>query len=125
MELLPYINVFLPNEEEAKKISNKTDVMEAGEWLAKLCQIVENKRGKDGATIFKDKFHFHTDVPQEIGKNLNIADTTGAGDNFNAGFLREWLQGKPLKVCGTTAVKCGMPSLSEIGGIGGQSQENL
>ncbi|MFO7720159.1 MAG: carbohydrate kinase family protein [Gillisia sp.] len=125
MELLPYINVFLPNEEEAKKISNKTNVMEAGAWLAKFCQIVVIKRGKDGATIFKDNFHFHTEVDQEISKDLKIADTTGAGDNFDAGFLREWLQGKPLKVCGMTAVKCGTLSLSEIGGIQGQFQENL
>ncbi|MFN4764046.1 carbohydrate kinase family protein [Gillisia sp. Q332] len=125
MELLPSINVFMPNEEEAKKISNKTDVIEAGTWLAKFCQIVVIKRGGDGATIFKDKVHFHTDVPQEISKDLKIADTTGAGDNFDAGFLREWLQGKPLKVCGMTAVKCGTLSLSEIGGIQGQLQENL
>ena len=125
MELLPYINVFMPNEAEAKKISNKTDIMEAGAWLAKFCQIVVIKRGKDGATIFKDNFHFHIDVPQEISKDLKIADTTGAGDNFDAGFLREWLQGKPLKVCGMTAVKCGTLSLSEIGGIEGQLQENL
>lgn len=124
-ELLPYINVFMPNEEEAKKISDKTDIMEAGAWLAKFCQIVVIKRGGEGATIFKEKFHFHTDVPQEISKDLKIADTTGAGDNFDAGFLREWLQGKPLKVCGMTAVKCGTLSLSQIGGIQGQLQENI
>ena len=124
-ELLPYINVFMPNEEEAKKISDKTDIMEAGAWLAKFCQIVVIKRGGEGATIFKEKFHFHTDVPQEISKDLKIADTTGAGDNFDAGFLREWLQGKPLKVCGMTAVKCGALSLSKIGGIQGQLQENI
>ena len=125
VELLPYINVFMPNEEEAKKISNKTDVMEAGAWLAKFCQIVVIKRGKDGATIFKDNFHFHTEVDPEISTDLKIADTTGAGDNFDAGFLREWLQGKPLKVCGMTAVKCGALSLTKIGGIQGQLQENL
>ena len=124
-ELLPYINVFMPNEEEAKKISDKTDIMEAGAWLAKFCQIVVIKRGGEGATIFKENSHFHIDVPQEISKDLKIADTTGAGDNFDAGFLREWLQGKPLKVCGMTAVKCGTLSLSKIGGIQGQLQENI
>lgn len=122
-DLLPYINVFLPNEEEAKNITGKTDLMEAGKWLSELSEIVIIKRGGEGATLFNGKNNFHIEIPSELSENLQIADTTGAGDNFDAGFLREWLKGKSLRECSETAIKCGTLSLSEIGGIKGQLQQ--
>ncbi len=122
-DLLPYINVFLPNEEEAKNISGRTDIVEAGKWLSEFSEIVVIKRGGEGATIFNGKNNFHLEIPSELTENLKIADTTGAGDNFDAGFLREWLKGKSLRECSVTAIKCGTLSLSEMGGIKAQLQE--
>lgn len=124
-ELLPYINVLLPNEEEAKKISGKNDVMEAGNWLSQFSEIVVIKRGGDGATLFTGKNHFHQQIPSELSSELKIADTTGAGDNFDAGFLREWLKGRSLRESCEKAILCGTLSLSEMGGIKGQFQEKM
>ena len=122
-ELLPYINVFLPNEEEAKNISGKNDIVEAGKWLSEFSEIVVIKRGGEGASVFTGENIFHLEIPSDLSENLKIADTTGAGDNFDAGFIREWLQGKTLRECGETAIECGTLSLSEMGGIKGQLQE--
>jgi sugar/nucleoside kinase (ribokinase family) len=50
----------------------------------------------------------------------SIVDTTGAGDNFDAGFLRSWLKGAPLARCMELGMRCGSSSLRRMGGIEGQ-----
>lgn len=121
--LLPLVDVFLPNEEEAKLISGKADVLEAGSWLASYCKIVVIKRGGAGAMVFNQGQIRQFDLPKTWTNKLLIADTTGAGDNFDAGFLRSWLLGKPIEDCVQLGMKCGTVSLSAIGGIAAQLKE--
>lgn len=119
-ELLPFVDIFLPNDEEAKKISGKAELSEAGQWLARRCTHVIIKNGPEGALYFSGDVIKHFRIPSELRQDLIIQDTTGAGDNFDAGFLWEWLQGKPLELCIATAIKCGTSSLAGIGGIAAQ-----
>jgi sugar/nucleoside kinase (ribokinase family) len=44
-------------------------------------------------------------------------DTTGAGDAFNAGFLRRWLAGHPLVDCLAFGNRIGAASTRRAGGI--------
>jgi len=53
---------------------------------------------------------------------LSVADTTGAGDNFDAGFLRAWLQGKSIDSALRPGHRCAVSSLRCAGGIRGQLQ---
>jgi sugar/nucleoside kinase (ribokinase family) len=47
-------------------------------------------------------------------------DTTGAGDSFNAGFLRAWLDGADLLACLRWGAASGAISTRRLGGIDGQ-----
>ncbi len=123
-KLLPYIDVFLPNEQEALHISAKDNIVEAGKFLAGITKIVVIKRGEKGAMVFQGNSIKDVGVPNKLKQNLKIADTTGAGDNFDAGFIREWLLKKPLENCILQAISCGTQSLTKTGGIEGQLRKN-
>jgi sugar/nucleoside kinase (ribokinase family) len=54
VELLPRVDVFLPNENEAMAITSQSDYRAAGMELARICRLVVVKRGADGASAFVD-----------------------------------------------------------------------
>lgn len=117
MQLLPMIDVFLPNEAEAKAISGKQDIIEAGLFLAEQCPLVVVKMGENGAMTFKGSRKRYYPVPATMLENLRIVDTTGAGDNFDAGFLHAWLSGVEQDRCIENAFRCAVSSLHGLGGI--------
>ncbi|MFD3000601.1 carbohydrate kinase family protein [Pontibacter toksunensis] len=118
--VLEFVDVFIPNEEEALRISGKTNVEEAGAWLSRFGCLVVIKRGESGAMVFKGDAVLEYQVPGSLLKGLTIADTTGAGDNFDAGFIYAWLQHASLDECVELAMRCGTGSLSAMGGIAAQ-----
>ena len=118
--ILSYIDVFIPNEEEALRISKQESVLDAGRWLNRYCRSVVIKMGAKGAAVFVNNQMQHYEIPKHFSLNLEIADTTGAGDNFDAGFLYGWIKKMSLEECVNLGLKCGTISLSRIGGINGQ-----
>lgn len=117
LQLLPMIDVFLPNEAEAKVISGRNDIQEAGIFLAAHCPLVVIKMGENGAMIFTSAGGRHFPVPGHLTAGLQIADTTGAGDNFDAGFLFSWLSGATHDANILSAFRCAVSSLQGLGGI--------
>jgi sugar/nucleoside kinase (ribokinase family) len=122
--VLPYVDVFLPNEGEALHISGKDDLDEAGRWLAGVTGLTVIKCGAQGAVAFSGDERRQFAVPQPLLDDLRIVDTTGAGDNFDAGFIFAWLQGEELADCVALGMKCATASLGAIGGIEGQLRED-
>jgi sugar/nucleoside kinase (ribokinase family) len=124
VELLPLIDVFLPNEAEALAISKQTDVLSAACTLAQNGSLVVVKRGANGALALKgDRFwELHTSESQILPHH--IVDTTGAGDNFEAGFLREWLRRESIYDCLALAHKCAVSCFEYAGGVAGQLRES-
>lgn len=123
LDILPMVDVFLPNEQEAIQIANEPKIDDAGHWLGLHGPLVVVKCGGDGARVYNDANDACVapfSVPAVLTQNLIIADTTGAGDNFDAGFLYHWLQDRPIEECLSLAFQCGTMSLREIGGISGQ-----
>jgi ribokinase len=118
--VLPYVDVFLPNEGEALHISGKNDLAAAGELLAGITGQTVIKCGAQGAVAFTRKERQQFAVPPALLENLRIVDTTGAGDNFDAGFVFAWLRGAALADCVALGMKCATASLAAIGGIEGQ-----
>ena len=55
---------------------------------------------------------------------VKAVDTTGAGDTFNAGFLRAWLAGEGLCEAMRFAAACGALSTLASGGVTGQANRN-
>ena len=118
-ELLPMVDVFLPNEAEALAISGTADVSEAGRQLSLLGPLVVIKRGRAGAAAFQNGQQVATAASPEAPR---VVDSIGAGDSSDAGFVRAWKLGRSLEDCLSLGCRCGSTSLAAPGGIEGQLQ---
>jgi sugar/nucleoside kinase (ribokinase family) len=110
-ELLPYVDVLLPNEYEAKRIARCDDLEEALARLAKRVPLVAIKRSSSGSTVLHGGKR--VDVP---GIRVEAVDTIGAGDSYNAGFLAAFLRGADPRVCAECGNITGALSTKRPGG---------
>ncbi len=114
-ELLPTVDIFLPNKTEALSITRSESVESAARRLADECKLVVVKLGADGAMLqAKDKAIRVPCIP------VDIVDTVGAGDTFDAGFFCGHLKGWELEKSLKLAVVCGALSLRASGGTAAQ-----
>jgi sugar/nucleoside kinase (ribokinase family) len=124
-ELLPLVDVFLPNEAEATALTGLSDSIEAGCQLAMSCPLVVVKRGSRGAIAVREGRVWEIAASRVPTSDGNPVDTVGAGDNFDAGFLRAWMLGKEIDACLSLGSLCASASLSSASGIRGQWVESL
>jgi len=94
LDVLEYIDVFLPNDEEACLISGESDLDQALESLAERVEIVVATCGADGVRARRG-----TETFSLPALPVTPADAVGAGDSFNAGFLKQFVGGEPLEKC--------------------------
>jgi sugar/nucleoside kinase (ribokinase family) len=87
-------DIFLPNAKEARRLTSEQDLVVAIQKIGELCPIVIIKDGSNGSYAYMNNELIH--VP---AISVDVLDTTGAGDNFNAGFLCAWLEGQPMQTC--------------------------
>ncbi len=91
---LQYIDILILNTDEAISITGNKKPETALSSLAVLSKIVVMKDGANGALFIENgKIYRVPSIP------VDAVDTTGAGDNFNAGFIAAWLKKKKLKEC--------------------------
>lgn len=112
-EILPYIDYFLPNLEEARLLTGENTPDEMADCL--LRNGVGNviiKLGKDGCFIKNAKERYL--LPAYPAQ---VIDTTGAGDNFAAAFIASALDGKSLRDCGSFATAAAALSTEEAGAV--------
>jgi sugar/nucleoside kinase (ribokinase family) len=121
-ELLPMVDVFLPNEAEAIALTGERDVHAAGRSLAEQGPLVVIKRDARGAIAFQEDEVVEAPI-DSAQVNDNVVDTIGAGDCFDAGFVRAWQLGMPLQKCLELGVRCGSASVTAAGGFDGQLRE--
>ena len=119
-EILPLVDLFLPNEQEAMSITGSSNYQEAGKRLAALSGMVVIKRGGDGASVFTGNKVYNTSVRDHWKEEVRVVDTTGAGDSFDGGYIYEWLRESDPEQCLRTGVLCGTSNVLGVGGI--QSQ---
>jgi sugar/nucleoside kinase (ribokinase family) len=93
-ELLGIVDIFLPNEDEACRITGKPDAERAIEVLAKRVPLVVVKCGERGALVRAGTRRW-----QLPAASVTPVDTIGAGDSFNAGFLAAYLRGEAPDAC--------------------------
>jgi sugar/nucleoside kinase (ribokinase family) len=93
-KLLPLIDIFLPNEDEALRITRTATAEAAAEALARIVPIVIIKCGSRGSLAQTGEDLWWT-PPFAV----TPVDTIGAGDSFNAGFLRAFLRGHHPAAC--------------------------
>lgn len=113
---LPFIDVLLPNEQEAIHLSGKADAIAAIDYLRKQVALLVVKRESAGALAW----HRGEQFVQSVDPALGDGDGIGAGDSFDAGFLAGWLNDLPLEICLSIACQCGRGVASAVGGVSGQ-----
>lgn len=111
--ILPYTDFFLPNESEILALTGTTDVDDALSRLSEYKTCIVVKRGVQGAILQKDGEKLS--VQGLVVKN--VADTVGAGDSFNAGFIHAFLKGKELKTCLEEGNRTAAVSITKPGGV--------
>jgi sugar/nucleoside kinase (ribokinase family) len=122
-ELLPLVDIFLPNENEAVAITRLESADEAGQALSLLGPLVVIKCGARGAVAFRNGQEVAAVEPESL--LLEPVDSTGAGDNFDAGFLRGYLLDRSIEDCLRLGSRCAAASLGALGGIEGQWRHNV
>ncbi|MEO8477195.1 MAG: carbohydrate kinase family protein [Actinomycetota bacterium] len=115
IDLLPQVDVFLPNEMEALRLAHISDIDEAVTRLRARAPFVVIKRGDRGALGARTG-----ELVEVPAIPTRVVDATGAGDSFDAGFLTAFLSGEPLDVSLRIANACGALSTRSSGGTDGQ-----
>lgn len=115
--VLPYVDIFFPNENEAMAITGESSVELAIERLKNQVPILALKRGKDGAVVYSEGRQF--EVPAVDVKKV---DAIGAGDSFDGGFIYGYLAGKSMEDCGRLGCICGSLNTRAQGGTKGQGK---
>jgi sugar/nucleoside kinase (ribokinase family) len=124
-EMLQVADIFFPNAAEARRIARVDDVDRAARALAATGSagrgdggpIVAVKLGAAGALACR----VDGPIVRVPAMTTEAVDTTGAGDSFNAGFLRAWLDGGDLRDCLELGAVCGALSIRALGGVEGQA----
>ncbi len=93
-DVLPLVDVFLPNEREAQKAAGTEDLELAIKKLSAIVPLLVVKLGPEGALAQKGAERFT--VPAE---RVDAVDPVGAGDSFDAGFLSKFVRGADIPSC--------------------------
>ena len=93
-EIKSYVDILFANEEEANALTGKSPEDALNE-ISSYCDITIIKTGPKGSMI-RSENNIH-----EIHANqVNVVDTTGAGDLYASGFLYGLSKNMPLTICG-------------------------
>jgi sugar/nucleoside kinase (ribokinase family) len=87
-EILPAVDILLPNSDELCRIAHRDSVEDSLDILSKTVPLIAVKCGRSGAIVQQGDRRESIDPV-----SVEPLDTIGAGDSFNAGFLFAWLNG--------------------------------
>ncbi len=112
------IDIVFANENELKALAETDDFETAVKALTSRVELSVITRGALGSVIVRGaERHSVPAFPIE-----HVRDTTGAGDQYAAGFLLGLAQGKPLDVCGLLG---SLAAWEVIGHFGPRPQTSL
>ncbi len=92
---LSLVNVFMPNASEAMRLTATTQLESAAELLLEYVPYLVVKDGAKGVHAWRDGVYYRAPA---LG-GIQVLDTTGAGDVFNAGFLAACLAKEDVQTC--------------------------
>lgn len=112
-ELLANLDIFFANKKEVLQITQEQTIEKAIQKLGEIIPLVVIKDGANGAyAMEKGNLLFSPSI------KVKVIDTTGAGDCFNAGFIKAWLSGKSTADCLNWGNIVGGLSTTAMGGTG-------
>lgn len=110
---LKSVDLFMPNEKEAKTITNEEEPSAIMHTFAQMgLRGVALKLGEKGAALLWDGNTHVVETPA-----VEAVDTTGAGDCFNAGFIYGLLHNESPGESLRMACVCGALSTRSLGGV--------
>lgn len=89
--------VFL-NDYELELLKKKTDMTE--DELLEKAKLLIVTLGKNGSLIMRKEEGVVTRLEIPIAPPIKVKDPTGCGDAYRAGFLKGYVSGRDLDVCG-------------------------
>ena len=108
--LLPYTDVFMPNNDEGAKISGLADSLEQAKYFtgfgAKSAVITQ---GELGTLYYSETEKFHADIYQ-----MEFVGGAGSGDAFAAGFITAMLENRSSRECVTYGSALGASSVRAV-----------
>lgn len=113
--IMPYVDIFFPNENEAMALTNEDSAEKAIEKLKKIIPVLAVKKGIDGAVVYAEgKIYYSPSI------DVVKADAVGAGDSFDGGFIYGYLSGESIEECAHIGCICGSLNTRMEGGTKGQ-----
>jgi sugar/nucleoside kinase (ribokinase family) len=107
-DVLLHLDVLLCTEKELIRIAKTED---AAESVSSRVPLLIVKRGAHGASGYTEGCRI--DVPS---LRVDVTDSVGAGDTFDAGFLHQWVRKAPLETCVAFGNLAGGLSVTRSGG---------
>jgi sugar/nucleoside kinase (ribokinase family) len=112
------VDILLANESEIAALFETSDAAAATDAIRGRVEIAAITRGEAGSVVLtKDARH---EIPAEAV--ARVVDTTGAGDQYAAGFLYALAAGRPLDMCGRLGA---MAAAEVIGHYGPRPETSL
>jgi sugar/nucleoside kinase (ribokinase family) len=109
--LLPYVDVFLPNNHEGALISGEEDPVAQAEFFKAMgCGTAIITLGGDGAVLVQEGRCLRCGA-----YSMPFVDASGGGDAFDAGYIYGLLRGMPPEDCLRIASALGASCVRAIG----------
>ena len=99
---------------EFKFLSRSNTVDQGINKLKHFAHCIVIKNGSEGALGWDGKEL----IVQPAFKNARVIDCVGAGDSFDAGFIKEFIANSPLRKCLETGALAGAINTTRAGGTG-------
>lgn len=111
-EILPYVDIFLPNEAELLQLTAQPSWQAAIDTIKAFSNVVVIKRGRQGSVVA----HQGEYLEQPPFLNREVVDAIGAGDSFNAGFIHQYIRQASMEYCQRFGNLAGAVSTTAAGG---------
>ncbi len=116
LPVMPYLDYFMPNLEEAQMITGLTDLDELCDFFLNAgAKHVVLKMGARGSLI-KDKKGVRLRIP---AFKVEVVDTTGCGDAWTGGFIAGLSRGMTIEEAAQLASACGSLVATGLGSDAG------
>ncbi len=106
-----YVDILFANEDEIKSLYQEENFADAAAAVQNQCKIAVLTRSEKGAVILSSG----QQIIVSAAPVAKVIDTTGAGDQFAAGFLYGLTQDMPLEKCGKLGAVAAAEVISHIG----------
>ncbi len=113
-EILPLLDVFIPNEIEICRLTGENDCKNAIDKIQDNANIIAVKRGNKGSMAYANK----EIIEKPAYLNKSVVDAIGAGDSYDAGFIYKFINGCSLDQCLDFANLTGALNTTAPGGTG-------